>query len=436
MLKRVTAAFICLTMMASLSAAQQTDFRDALRMTFPATVSISIPGQDGDFVAPPMFGNGFRGFQRQMRMLGGNQVQMNFGALPGPSKTSGFAISATKVLTQLSESADEVDITTFDQTKHLGKVIARDHVTGLAIIEVEDAALVSLVVGDGNPEAGLPVVTTWIANGVGMSKSAMVACPPNSSQPSIGFTQQLDTGGQMNVAGAPVVDAEGVLVGITVSAEDGSIVCMPAVQLNRLIDLGLGDQPSDLKRGLVGIQFSRDTGAVVNAVTSGSAAADAGLSQGDEITQVNDYQIRGYEDVLAAVAMARAGDAVQISFLRGDEAMVRTINLGEFKQPKMAMQRLPNNGNAIARQQAWKLEDGKLVPMDLDQDGGVELWAPPGMEQFFKDLNLDGLPQQFRLPPRLNGFQIERSDMEEKVKEQERKIQELNEKIRELEGRN
>ena len=170
--------------------------------------------------------------------------------------------------------------------------------------------LVSLVVGEGNPEAGLPVVATWLSNGVGTSKSGMIACPPNSSQPSLGFTQQIDTGTQMHVAGSPIVDSASVLVGMTVASEDGSIVCVPAVQLNRLIDLGLGDAPSDLKRGLVGIQFSPESGTVVNDVSPDSAGQEAGLVAGDEIKKVNDYPVSTYQDVIAAVAMARSGDAL------------------------------------------------------------------------------------------------------------------------------
>lgn len=427
------------------------DFRDALRMTFPATVSIEADEQGQRRQRQAIAPNGLPGFGGFVAGLGDLNLDAN-----RPVAQAGFAISADMVIAQIGPGIQEAVVRTFDETEHRGRVVARDHVTGLSVLKVDDVQLVSLVVGDGTPEAGLPVVTTWLANGVGTSKSGMIACPPNSSQPALGFTQQIDSGKQLNTSGSPVVDSEGVLVGITVASDDGMIVCIPAEQLTRLIDLALGDEPKDLSRGMVGIQFDSNAGPIVSAISDNSPAKDAGLAAGDKITRINDHSINSFQDVIAAVAMARSGDSLEVTFDRGDETLNRTIELKEHPQQGAKLSALPGNqpadqagqrnpgrmGQVIRK--AWKVEDGQLVPMDVDKDGEVDIVIPRKIEDMFRGMQGGNiaLPDQFKLPGRWEGFQIERSDTEESLKEFEadrdqqlKKIQELTDKIRELESK-
>ncbi|MGB7344342.1 MAG: PDZ domain-containing protein [Pirellulaceae bacterium] len=442
MFRLLTPVCLSLAILASPSFADDVaDFRSALQVTFPATVAVTPQGQADGQVANDALQqwqqNAFRG-----GMFGGMGLQGMPPMVASTTVRAGFAVNANHVLTQLDDGRNEITVTTIDNVQHNAKVVARDNVTGLCVAKVDGVDLVSLVVGDGYPETGLPVATTWIEDGVRRCKQGMISSPLNSSHPQIGMTQHLDFNNDSVVTGSPIIDSAGVLVGVTVQGDDGSIVCLPATQLNRLIDTALGDAPKDLERGLVGVAFSGDDGSVVASVTDGSPAAKAGLEPGDRVTQIDDHVIDSSKDVIAAVAMARAGDSVKVTVQRGDETETYTLTLGQHPQQRITLSPLRENqddNGAIVRQEGWQLKDGKLVPLDLDADGNFDMVLPQEFQEMFKN-GPNALPNQFRMPRRFQGLRVERSDTEEAIRkleterdEQEAKIKELTEKIQELE---
>ncbi|QDT12508.1 S1C family serine protease [Stieleria marina] len=460
MMKSIPLFSMCFALLAStLMADDASDFRSALQVTFPATVSVQPSGVDNqrpqndalqDWQRQAFRGNGFGMGGLDMRGMGMAGPGMQLFSAQN-SIRAGFAISADLVLTQLNAADDELTITTADNSQHDAKVIARDNVTGLCVAKIEGAELVSLVVGDGHPELGLPVVTTWVDGGVHRCKQGMISSSLNSSHAKIGMTQDVDFSNPNAVTGSPIVDSAGVLVGVTVQDDNGAVVCLPATQLSRLIDSALADKPQDLERGLVGVAFGSDTGAEVTSVTDGSPAAKAGLLQGDRVTRVDDYDVSSSQDVIAAVAMARAGDSVEVVVQRGDETIVHTLTLGQHPEQRITLSPLPENpagardgvqgnGGAIVRQQGWQLKDGKLVPMDLDADGNFDMVIPKEFQDMFQN-GPNALPKQFRMPRRFQGLRVERSDTEETLRKleaerdrQAEKIKELTDKIQELES--
>ncbi len=439
---------LCWVVLSSTTLADEiADFRSALQVTFPATVAVAPAGQ-----ANPMAGQQ-AAEGRQPNLFGPGMI----GGIPIPAiprfasqqtVRTGFAISANHVLTQLDGNTNAITITTIDRTKHDAKVVVRDHVTGLCVAKVDGVDLVSLVVGDGHPQPGLPVATTWIQDGVQRCKQGMISSPMNSSHPQIGMTQYIDFSNGPSVTGSPIIDTAGVLVGVTVQVANGSVVCLPAEQLNRLIDSALGDAPKDLERGLVGVAFLGDDSAVVAKVSGDSPAAKAGLQQGDEVIRIDDYPIGNSQDVVAAVAMARAGDTVEVTVKRDDETMTHDLVLKQHPQQRITLAPLPENqgGNrGIVQQQGWQLQDGKLVPMDLDNDGEFDMKLPrelQGLQELFNG-DLNRVPNQFRVPRRFQGQRGQQKEADETIRQleaerdqKEAKIKELNERIQELEKNN
>jgi putative serine protease PepD len=79
----------------------------------------------------------------------------------------------------------------------------------------------------------------------------------------------------------------------------------------------------------VGTQASSDgSGVQVNQVVSGSAAADAGLQQGDVITQFDGQKVTTPAQLGTAVASHQAGDKVQVTFTRNGQTKTVTVTLG------------------------------------------------------------------------------------------------------------
>jgi putative serine protease PepD len=68
-------------------------------------------------------------------------------------------------------------------------------------------------------------------------------------------------------------------------------------------------------------------GAVVGEITEGSAAADAGLRQGDVITKVDDHEITSADSLIATIRSYRPGDEVTLTLQRDDEEQTTTVTL-------------------------------------------------------------------------------------------------------------
>ncbi len=70
------------------------------------------------------------------------------------------------------------------------------------------------------------------------------------------------------------------------------------------------------------------SGAVVMRVALDSAAAAAGLEVGDVIVAVDGQAVATSDDLAAAVAAHRAGDAVELTVLRGEAELAVEVTLG------------------------------------------------------------------------------------------------------------
>jgi S1-C subfamily serine protease len=74
--------------------------------------------------------------------------------------------------------------------------------------------------------------------------------------------------------------------------------------------------------------LSVSKGAVVQDVTPGTGAADAGLQSGDVIVKFGNDDISSSDDLSAAVRRHQPGDKVDVTFMRGNQRMTATATLG------------------------------------------------------------------------------------------------------------
>lgn len=392
------------------------DFRGAIALASDAVVSVSF---DGDEAADPNAG--------QVRQWMNGQFPLNqltrFNVDRG---RSGFAVSASAIVTTLPASVKDVTATDRDGNNYAGKVVARDNVTELCVVQLEDARFVSLVLGQETAQAGLPVVATSLRNGASISDAGMVASDPIASEPSLGFTPSIDFGGSNQSIGSPVVDSAGTVVGVLVRAPSGTIECLPASQIARLVDSALADQPQDLKRAIVGIQFEADDRTTVVAVSPGSPAAEAGLLAGDQVLKVGSYKIRTASDVVAAVAMSRSGDTLTVRVKRGAEDVEKTVTLREH--PQQVADSWQNRIIPPVGGGAFQLKDGQLVPLELNGmplNGGNFDW-----QELLKDPNFRGSPNGPLIIPNINPLPTEQSDLEGTLQDLQKRIEDLNERLK------
>lgn len=433
----------------ALQASAQTlvDFRESIRTAEPALVTVTVDPDDQvvDAEGPDLdeADNQAAGDQAQERVrpqgprfeffdLNGRPIAPNERARRRPAmqpqtvRSAGFAVDDSIVIAYIGSPAQTVSITNRHGDRFTGKVVSLDYVTGLAAIKVNEAPESTLVVSAAETEPGMPVVAAWLDD-VLKSDAGMIASRPAATGSGIGMSPSIDFGSGDQMVGAPVLDASGIVVGVLVPSRNGGLVCARAAGVMRLIESATGDQPQDLKRGLVGIQFEGG-GPLVLEVSPDSGASAAGIKAGDMVKRVGEADVRDARQIVAAVANARAGDTVEIVVDRNGETMTIPVTLTEHPEQRIASNQ--RGGGMMGMNQAFELKDGKLVPMEIDPNANPMFRGFGGfpMEDMFR-----GFPQpdgMFRQGPnRLDGFRIERSDVEKTLKELQRQMEELNERL-------
>jgi putative serine protease PepD len=253
-------------------------------------------------------------------------------------------------------------------------VVKLQGASGLTPIEWGDSS--KLNVGDTAIAMGAPLglagtVTTGIVSALNRSiQIASSAVPDSSAQDSQGqfgspFNFDLGNGSQAQTAqasisipvvqtdaainpgnsGGALLDANGRLIGINVAiasagsssgGQSGSIgvgFALPANLAKRVSDELITSGKAS--HGMLGASVSdaaaakssKQVGALLRKVTSGSAAAKAGLSAGDIIIDFSGIPIADASDLTAAVRTFAAGTKVQVTYLRGGSEKTVTVTL-------------------------------------------------------------------------------------------------------------
>jgi putative serine protease PepD len=138
-------------------------------------------------------------------------------------------------------------------------------------------------------------------------------------------------------SGGALVNTNGQVIGInsaiaTSGSGSGNIGLGFAIPSNKAKsvanDLLAGKKVSHPALG-VSVTQAEGGGALVSNVTANSAAAKAGVQQGDVITSVNGKAINDSDDLVALIQQANVGDKVTIVFTRNGAQKTVSATLGE-----------------------------------------------------------------------------------------------------------
>lgn len=350
-----------------------------------------------------------------------------------------FAVASNLVIGWNVE-ADEPKIQIGNQ-QLTGKILVRDHVTGLVAIRIDEDDLTPLEFSSHRPQAGMPILVTWWDDATVVHQSGIVASNRTSRHSELGFTYLVDLDREPAMLGAPVVDRDGALLGVLVHKED-RLLMLSSDAVERLIVAASADEPKNLYRGRIGIRLNENTGAAVAQADPESAGAKAGLQAGDVISKINGQQVRTHEDVIAMVATARGGDEITVELKREGETIQKTIELG-IVEPTPRYAALATVDDVALQHPYYRIEAGKLVPLltpDSDTNLDPEQYVDPATKPAIK--YLWRAPHTNVVPMITGELQVERSKLEESIRqlekekaEQQEMIQKLRDRIAELEAR-
>ncbi|MFC3980927.1 S1C family serine protease [Streptosporangium jomthongense] len=246
------------------------------------------------------------------------------------------------------------------------RVVGTDPATDLAVIRAENVSnLTKATIGDSDKvRVGDSVLAIGSPLGLSGSVTAGIVSALNRTvtvggeqrqqlPPGWGGMQQQQQGGGTTTIGGAIqtdaainpgnsggalVNAAGEVVGINsaiaTNGGEGNIGVGFAIPINtakqvakQLIDTG------KVSHAFLGVSLADATGdvagALVNQVTDGSPAAQAGIRQGDLITKINETPVDDGATVVGAIRGLKPGDKVTITYLRDGKPQTATATLVE-----------------------------------------------------------------------------------------------------------
>jgi S1-C subfamily serine protease len=291
----------------------------------------------------------------------------------GTATGSGFVIDKDgTILTNahVINGASKVTVQFADKQQVDAKVLGKDESTDLALLKVDPAnlKLVPLALGTSRTvQVGDPAVA--IGNPFGLERTlttGVISAVHRPIQAPNGF--QIDDAIQTDApinpgnSGGPLIDATGRVIGINSQIETGGSGngnvgigfavpidtakrYIPQLKKEGRVDRGyLGVSTTTIDKTLQGLNLPREHGVLVQSVTPGSPADEAGIRAGDIsatldgqdiqlggdiITKVDGKSINSNEDLTEAIAGRKQGDKVKVQIVRGDKEKTVEVTLGD-----------------------------------------------------------------------------------------------------------
>ena len=389
-LKRVGLAWV-FVLMAPLAAAASSlpDFTQLVAQASPAVVNITatrqvptgLPSRPQQEV-PELFQRFFREYERR--------------STPRPSTGSGFLISTDGyVLTNhhVVEDAEEIVVALSDRREREAELIGADPVSDLALLKID--AIDLPVVSIGSSEAlkvGEWVVAIGSPFGFELSVTAGIVSAKGRSLPDemgnyVPFIQT-DVAINPGNSGGPLFDLRGKVVGINsqIFTRSGGFMGLSfAIPID--VAMEVVEQLKDkgqVSRGWLGVQIQRvdrdlaesfgldrAAGALVTRVFADSPAEEAGIREGDIITEFGGRAIDLSSDLPHVVGRFKAGTDTEVKVVRTGESLTLSVKVGELEADRVAA--------ASAVEMQPKGNQLGIIVRDLSDSERQSLEAPRGV---------------------------------------------------------
>ena len=249
-------------------------------------------------------------------------------------------------------NADRIVVTLRDRRQLTAELIGTDPATDIAVLRIPAENLTALEMGDSDKlEVGDFVVAIGNPYGIGQTvTSGIVSALRRSGLGIEGFEDFIQTDASINPgnSGGALVTLGGELIGINTAilhrggGNVGIGFAIPTNMVRQVMDQLISY--SEVRRGLLGIDAQDLTpgiaealgldfteGALVSRVGKESAAALAGLREGDIITAIDGQAVVGASDVRNKIGLLRLGKIAALTILRDGQVLILNA---EISAPK------------------------------------------------------------------------------------------------------
>ena len=273
----------------------------------------------------------------------------------GSGTGSGVIISSDgQILTnnhvaEAGENGGNLTVAFSDGTTADAEVVGLDPITDLAVIQAQDVSGLTpaelgssddLEVGEQVVAIGSPLgLDGTVTTGIVSALDRPVTAGDRQTNGQAATIDAIQTDAPINPgnSGGPLVNMSGQVVGINsviaTTGSEGSIglgFSIPIDQARPIADELA--ETGEATHAMIGVSIGDargDTrGAAIQAVEPGSAAADAGLQEGDIVTKIDDRLITDGTSLVAAARSYRPGDTVTLTYVRDGETQTAEMTLG------------------------------------------------------------------------------------------------------------
>ena len=283
---------------------------------------------------------------------------------------SGFFISSDGYIVtnrHVVQNAKTVTVTT-DAGKTLeAKVVGTDPKTDLALVKVDQAGDYPFVtLAKQMPRVGDWVVAIGNPFGLGGTVTAGIISAEGRNIGDGPYDRFLQIDAPINKgnSGGPTFNLKGEVVGVNTaiySPSGGSVgvgFAIPSTTVDSVVDAL--EHGGVVKRGFLGVEIqavSQDmaesvglktaSGAIVDQVTPGTPAAEAGLKPGDVITKVDGQPVKDASDLTIRIGSFKPGDKVQLTYLRDGADKTVDVKLASTANEKVAEANADQNASKL-----------------------------------------------------------------------------------------
>ena len=323
---------------ANIQDAAHPDFVAVAEVVTPTVVHIITtigPNQQQPGGENDPFGGFFRGFEgpQMERQASGSGVIIS---------SDGYIVTNNHVI----DGASKIKVVLNDKREYTAELLGRDRNTDLALLRIEEKNLSFAVIGNsdevkvgqwvlavGNPFNLTSTVTAGIVSAKGRGLN-LIRDPRNQeTQYAIEAFIQTDAAVNPGNSGGALVSTEGKLIGINTAIASqtgqyaGYAFAIPSNLMKKVVDdlMKFGE----VQRGLLGVQIQdvnnelaekeglkEVKGVFVAKVNENSAAAVAGIKDGDVIIAIDGASVNTSNELQEKVGKKSPGDKVSVGVIR------------------------------------------------------------------------------------------------------------------------
>jgi putative serine protease PepD len=238
--------------------------------------------------------------------------------------------------------SSSVSVKLSDGSTYKATVVGSDPSTDLAVLHIDapTSKLVPLAladssnvsIGDGVVAIGNPFgLDGSVTSGIVSALNREIVAPDETP---IEGAIQTDAAINHGNSGGPLLNLQGQVIGVTSQIQsdsggnDGVGFAVPSSTVSSIVSQLISTGKAQHALLGVSVKTAAAGGVTVSAVSSGSAAASAGLKAGDVITTVNGTKVATAEKLRAIIAGDKPGDKITLTITRNGSSQTLTATLG------------------------------------------------------------------------------------------------------------